>query len=312
MSVVDLEGAAPSFEHHAVFYSGAGGLVDAVVPFVRDGLANDEPVLVALPPERLAAVERELGADASEVELVDMHELGGNPARIIPEWRRFLADRGGSRPVRGVGEPVWAGRRNAELSEAALHEALLNLAFDDGVGWQLICPYDSAALPQSVLEQATRSHPVARGALPGEGYGGHDHALEQFTALLPDPPEQADLLPFARHDLAGLRSSVATLARHAGLSGEEVDGLVLAAHEVATNSVVHGGGAGELRAWGEADAFIVEVRDPGVITDPLVGRGLLSDVTEDGRGIWMANQLCDLVQVRSSSAGTTVRLFAWL
>jgi hypothetical protein len=49
-----------------------------------------------------------------------------------------------------------------------------------------------------------------------------------------------------------------------------------------------------------------------VITDPLVGRGLLSDVTEDGRGIWMANQLCDLVQVRSSPSGTTVRLFAWL
>jgi hypothetical protein len=49
-----------------------------------------------------------------------------------------------------------------------------------------------------------------------------------------------------------------------------------------------------------------------VITDPLVGRGLLSDVTEHGRGIWMANQLCDLVQIRSSSFGTTVRLFAWL
>ena len=31
-----------------------------------------------------------------------------------------------------------------------------------------------------------------------------------------------------------------------------------------------------------------------------------------GRGLWIANQLCDLVQVRSGAAGTTVRLHARL
>jgi hypothetical protein len=28
----------------------------------------------------------------------------------------------------------------------------------------------------------------------------------------------------------------------------------------------------------------------------------------DGRGLWLANQLCDLVQIRSGAGGTRVRL----
>jgi anti-sigma regulatory factor (Ser/Thr protein kinase) len=36
----------------------------------------------------------------------------------------------------------------------------------------------------------------------------------------------------------------------------------------------------------------------------------LSD--EGGRGLWLANQLCDLVQIRSGENGTVVRLLTWL
>jgi hypothetical protein len=51
-----------------------------------------------------------------------------------------------------------------------------------------------------------------------------------------------------------------------------------------------------------------EVRDSGFIAEPLVGRFRPSAAVEGGHGVWLANQLCDLVQVRSSRAGTTVRL----
>ena len=43
----------------------------------------------------------------------------------------------------------------------------------------------------------------------------------------------------------------------------------------------------------------------------MVGRELVELVSENGRGVWMANQLCDLVQVRSGARGTVVRLHAW-
>ncbi len=300
------------FEHQAVFYRGLDGLVATVLPFIREGIDLGEPVLVALLPERLAALEEALGGDATRVDFVDMGELGANPACIIPEWRRFLEDAGVEGPVRGVGEPVWSGRRDVEIEEAVLHEALLNLAFDDGPAWQLMCPYDVAALPAEVIEGAVRSHPLVPGAAPHTTYAGPAEARSRFSSGLSPVPEMADTCEFGQDDLVGLRSMVARLADQAGLRRSASDDLVLAAHELATNSVLHGGGAGRLSSWTEPGALVVEVSDHGVIEDPLVGRDLLHDLAENGRGVWMANQLCDLVQVRSSQDGTVVRLFSWL
>ncbi|HZB50137.1 MAG TPA: MEDS domain-containing protein, partial [Mycobacteriales bacterium] len=118
-----------SYRHEAFLYRGPDEYVAGLVPFVRDGLTAGQPVMAALPGSHLALLRDGLGADADYVELVDMTELGHNPARIIPGWRRFL-ERScrGEQPVRGVGEPIWAGRRAAELTECQFHEALLNLA----------------------------------------------------------------------------------------------------------------------------------------------------------------------------------------
>lgn len=304
--------APQAFEHQAVFYEGLHELVSAVLPFIREGIEHGEPVLVAMLPERLAAVEAALGGDATRVDFVDMGELGANPACIIPEWRRFLDDAGVDGPVRGVGEPVWVGRRDVELEEASLHEALINLAFAGGPAWRLMCPYDVAALPASVIEEAVRNHPVTYGAEALATYAGPGNAQSRFSTALPPAPADAVTCEFGQHDLAVLRKFVGGLARQAHVSPSSTDDLVLAVHELATNSVMHGGGVGVLRSWSEPGALVVEINDRGVIADPLVGRDLLHDLAETGRGVWMANQLCDLVQVRSGPAGTVVRLFAWL
>ena len=79
-------------------------------------------------------------------------------------------------------------------------------------------------------------------------------------------------------------------------------------NETASNSIRHGGGSGVLTCWGESDRLIYELRDAGVVRDPLVGRRAPSPAQESGRGVWLANQLADLVQIRSSPAGTTVRI----
>ncbi len=301
------------FSHEAAFYGGPDDLARAVVPFIREGVARHEPVLIAMVPERLEILERELGVDAFQVDFVDMSELGANPACIIPEWRRFLSDTQSVGPVRGVGEPIWSGRRDVELQEAALHESLLNLAFDDGPGWRLMCPYDVTALPRHVVQEAQRNHPVVHDeAGDPVAYAGHDHAQSLFTSPLLPPPADARSRRFAAHDIVLVRALVQQLGRTAGLSEERTDDLMLAAHELATNSVLHGGGRGELTVWDEPGALVVEIRDAGVIDDPLVGRGLLDLTSESGRGIWMANQLCELVQVRSGPRGTQVRLWAWL
>jgi anti-sigma regulatory factor (Ser/Thr protein kinase) len=77
---------------------------------------------------------------------------------------------------------------------------------------------------------------------------------------------------------------------------------------MATNSVRHGGGHGLLRVWQEPDALICEVRDAGHIREPLVGRVRPAIGQVGGFGVWLANQVCDLVQIRSVASGTVIRL----
>ena len=96
------------------------------------------------------------------------------------------------------------------------------------------------------------------------------------------------------------------------MSPDRRDDLALVVHELASNSIRHGGGAGTLRIWREPDDLVVEVSDAGQLGDALAGRRRGEDTDEDGRGLWLAHQLADLVQIRRSPAGMTVRVHAWL
>ncbi len=89
---------------------------------------------------------------------------------------------------------------------------------------------------------------------------------------------------------------------------EGIDELVLATDELAANSVRHGGGSGTLRYWREGELLLCEVSDAGAIEAPLTGRIRPAPDACNGRGVWLVNQLCDLVQIRSSPAGSAVRV----
>jgi anti-sigma regulatory factor (Ser/Thr protein kinase) len=64
--------------------------------------------------------------------------------------------------------------------------------------------------------------------------------------------------------------------------------------------------------WTEDGAAVLEVTDAGTVDEPLTGRLLPATEDAGGRGLYLVNQLCDLVQLRSSPAGTTVRVLTWL
>ena len=120
-----------SYRHECLFYRGTDQFTEMVVPFIRDGLALHQPVMVAVTEPRLQALRDALGEDADLVVFADMAEIGRNPARLIPVALEFT-QRFAGQPVRGVGEPVWAGRSAAELAECQLHEALMNVAVEAG------------------------------------------------------------------------------------------------------------------------------------------------------------------------------------
>lgn len=293
------------FRHEALLYDGADDFLAGALSFIRDGLAAGEPVLVAVDAEKMQALRDALGLDAERVGFEDMAVVGHNPARIIPAWREFADAHPG--PIRGIGEPIWPGRSGTELVECQIHESLLNLAFADRPDFQLLCPYDTSALADGVIHEARCSHPTVDGE-PSRAYRDAASLLEPFDSPLAPPPATARILGFEIDTIYEVRRLVESVARRAGLPPEREQDLVLAAGELAGNSIRHGGGRGIVRVWRTDTAVVCEVRDRGHIADPLAGRVRPSAEQLTGRGLWLANAVCDLVQIRSSRQGTAVRL----
>ncbi|GAB3384837.1 hypothetical protein GCM10027452_36390 [Micromonospora halotolerans] len=94
----------------------------------------------------------------------------------------------------------------------------------------------------------------------------------------------------------------------AGLAADRVADLQIAVTELATNSVVHAGGAGTLQAWRTDRHLVCEIHDDGWLADPLAGRLTPAHDGIGGRGLVIVHALCDLVLLHTTAAGTTVRL----
>jgi anti-sigma regulatory factor (Ser/Thr protein kinase) len=295
------------FRHEALLYADEAGFLDGTLPFIAGGIAAGEPIFVVLGAAKIDLLRRALGLNESLVRFADMADVGRNPARIIPAWREFVDEHGG-RPVRGIGEPIWAGRTPAELAECQEHERLLNVAFDHGTALALLCPYDTSALTPAVVDEAFRSHPHVLDQSGTQPSGAYAVSVAHAGQPLPEPSVRPEALVFDADRLSRARRVVAALGETAGLDAARTGELVLAVNELATNSLRHGGGTGTLRLWHDAAAVVCEVSDGGVIDAPLAGREMPDPDPESGRGLWLVNQLCDLVQIRSGPSGTTIRV----
>ena len=299
------------FAHQAFFYADSDEYVATLAPFVREGVQGDEAVLVAVDTDKRRALQLALGDDAANVDFLDMRLVGGNPGRIIPLWIDFVErNSAAGRPMRGIGEPAWAERSVEALTECHQHEALLNVAFGDGPGWPLVCPYDASAMAAAALAEARRTHPLI---LEPAGVRASDaFALDLEAVLdgrpLSSAPAESVHIDFNMGDIRGARAMATDAGIGACLDAERLADFVLAVSEAATNSVMHGRGHSSLRVWETDDHVVAEVTDQGTIDDPLAGRRPPPAHQVQGRGLWLVNQVCDLVQLRTSNGRTIVRM----
>ncbi|MEU5695645.1 anti-sigma factor RsbA family regulatory protein [Actinosynnema sp. NPDC020468] len=295
------------FVHEALLYRDDAEFVAGTVPFVREGLDNGEPVLVAVPPQRAELLRPALGPHAAEVEFVDITRVGRNPGRILPgvltpfcdDARNARADR-----VRVVEEQVWPGRSALEYPACVQHEALVNTALTDRRAW-LLCPYDATRLTAGQVRDAERTHPVVHRE-PNPDYGEPFAVAEEFNVPLPPPPPDAVVAVFDLGRLDRVRALVADFA--VGLAADRVEDLVLAVNELTTNSVLHAAGAGTVLLWREGAVVVCEVRDEGGRTGPMVGRRRPDATSRGGFGVVLVHLVCDLVRVHTHAGGTAVRV----
>jgi anti-sigma regulatory factor (Ser/Thr protein kinase) len=298
---------SPGFRHEALFYVDDDELLAGVLPAIRDAVVRGAGVLIALPRQPARVLREGLGPMAHHVAFADAEEIGRNPGRLIPGWRDFVhANTRNGGPPLGIAEPVWEGRSAAEIVECARHETLLNIAFDDGPEWRLICTYNVAGLEPDVLAHARRTHPHL--VEHGEA-AAHEFQREiPGDEPLPEPAGEPEELRFRLGDLVRVRDFTTTRATAAGMSPRRVADLVLAVDELATNTLRYTSSGGVLRMWREGGSLLCDVADKGHIADPLVGRELPAPDQPGGRGLWLVNQLCDLVQLRSSPGRSVVRV----
>jgi len=291
-----------------MFYDGDDEYVAGIAGFARSGLDARGTVLIAVPEPKLTLLRGALSGLGDRAHFADMGQVGINPARIIPFIRAFI-DEYGDGPVRFVGEPIWAGRTDAETVEGVRHEGLINEAFAC-TDAHILCPYDTRDLGAGVLDDARRTHPTLWDEGERIPCGDYVDPLETYAAdgrPLPEPTVDP-LKVSVDGELVSFRSVVKEHAQSAGMGPDRVASFLIAANEAAANTLVHAGGNGSARLWHDEHEVVCEVSDAGVIEDPLVGRRTPPADRSGGRGVWLMNQLSDLVELRSGARGTVVRI----
>ncbi|MGA5304891.1 anti-sigma factor RsbA family regulatory protein [Nucisporomicrobium flavum] len=299
---------ARTFHHPALLYRGSAEYVAGVSAFVRSAVRDGDPVLVAVPGPNLDLVRDALTDLRDSITVADMTVAGRNPGRIIPRvLLRFAADHPGRR-VSVVGEPIWPERTELEYPACVAHEALINAVFAERDA-AILCPYDVEGLDPAVVKDAWSTHPtmIQDGVLrDSDRYDDPAVTAAAFNRPLPPPAPDAEMLVY-EETIAAVRCFV---RRHAAahLPEDAVEDLVLAASEVAANTVDHTSGPGRVTVWTEPGVVVCQLQDTGHLTDPLAGRIVPPHISHRGYGLILTNELCDLVRIHSSPSGTTVRL----
>jgi anti-sigma regulatory factor (Ser/Thr protein kinase) len=122
---------------------------------------------------------------------------------------------------------------------------------------------------------------------------------------------------FGADALAELRKAVLGYATASGLSEDRAFEVMLAAHELAANAVLHGPGRGRLRMEVTASILRCEVSDPGAADGDghVPGRsggqvprvpGAAPWPVEQGHGLWLVRQAADHVRFISGPHGSLI------
>lgn len=147
-------------EHYALLYGSEEEYLAATVPFLSEGIARRDCVLVVSGRWQTGLLRDALGDDAPHVEFRDSTEWYGSPTAALNDYRRYVNERFelGAYWFRVIGEPIWAGRSEAEVSAWTRYESIMNVAMASSPA-TIMCPYDARTVPAKVLDGARHTHP---------------------------------------------------------------------------------------------------------------------------------------------------------
>ncbi|TQN42671.1 anti-sigma regulatory factor (Ser/Thr protein kinase) [Blastococcus colisei] len=306
---------ADGYPHDALLFDSTAQLVDVALPYMREGLAAGEAVVIATSPETASVLRDAVGGDS----LVHVVERGdvyrARTPTAITTFRRLAEQRTaeGVPGVRVVGQ-VNFGETERDWLEWQRYESVINEALAD---WPLrgLCVFDRRRLPEQVLESAVQTHSYLASA-DGRARNPDFVAPADYLRSLPVPAEPLESTPpqlWARDvtDFVGLRRAVAAELSTVRASRDTVEDYLLAVDEMTSNAVRHGRPPVSLRLWIGEDRVVCSIDDRGPgFDDPFAGYGPAhgDDLSRGGMGLWLARQLCDHVDISGDDEGAHLRL----
>jgi anti-sigma regulatory factor (Ser/Thr protein kinase) len=302
--------------HGVAFYDTEVDLMAQLAPVVVAALATGDPLALALRPTTEAALRGQPSCDLSDAVTLARPDGPDGPSgqTLAARWARELRTlTASSNHSVCVVTEHWDAFDGADGGFWTELDAAANVALSD-LPVAMTCFYPAYPLHEAVLSGARRNHrTVLRGGQPADNadYVSPQEVLSASPAPAPlvlGPPDERRT--FGAWALNEVRASVAAMLVAAGFGQDRTDDVVLAVNEITTNAVEHGPGDAEVCLWSDADGFVVEVHDRGVLSNPLPGLIAPHPAEPRGRGVWIARQLCDSLHVWADAAGTHVRLRA--
>jgi anti-sigma regulatory factor (Ser/Thr protein kinase) len=293
--------------HDALVYGSLEEYLATAVAFLREGLARGEGAVVAHTRPGMAAMRESLGDEAAAVTFVDVGEAYTRPARTLAAYHEVYAEQLNRTPSLRAVADVQYGLDPAEWDLWTAYESALNASFAHLPAW-VLCTYDGERIPDPVLDAVWRTHATVRTgdvATPSDRFEPPDQLLRRLT---PPPAPLPSLRSIgAGRDAEDVRERLARAMSSAGVPEHRSLDMLLAATEIVTNAVRHGGGVRDVRA-GRADGrFACEVVDAGVgFDDPVAG--FVAPRPGSGSGLWVARQLTWRIDFFRAPEGFTAQI----
>ncbi|BBH68819.1 anti-sigma regulatory factor [Actinoplanes sp. OR16] len=299
--------------HEAGFYDSDAEFLGLSVPFIEEGLAAGEAVVIGY-DDRKSDLLRSRLSDPASVEFIADRGLYATPARAIATYRRLFE----FHVAMGVGQIRIAGDvphpgDGRQFEGWDRYESAVNTVWQDFPVWGR-CLYDITTASAAVIDAVERTHPHLITS------AGCRCASERFQEPpefeeLPPPPDPLEagtpLAELVDRTPAEARRTLIEIGRDR-VGDKAVKDLVHGVSEAVGNAVCHGEPPVTVRIWGTARRIVVSVHDRGPgPADPLAGLvPATADPLVPGWGLWLVHQLdIDTTLIRSAD-GFTVRFRA--
>jgi anti-sigma regulatory factor (Ser/Thr protein kinase) len=303
----------PGRFHEVGFYRSDAEFGALIVPFVEEGVAAGQPVIIGY-DDRKASLLRSWLRDPAAVTFIADNSLYATPARAIDSYWRMFDDltAAGATQIRIAGDVPHEGN-GGRFAGWDRYESAINTVWHQFPVWSR-CLYDATTAAPRVLDIAARTHP--RIVLPSGQYETSRRYQEaaDFQPLPPDPDPLERLAPaieMSDPSVAQIRHAVTSIGG-GQVPDTSLEDLEIGASEAVSNARRQGRPPVTVRIWAAPGRILVYVHDTGPGPgDPLAG--LVPVWTRpglDGAELWIIHMLdLDATMIRSRD-GFTIRLAA--